>query len=155
MTYVAKIRLDSEHTYFISLIPHIVGVLDLDQMSHMDKMIFKEILSPNGLTPNSLSKKFKVHAITIARRRKRLEEEVFEKERIFSLDNLGWRCVDFFIVTTKGKTDQVANDLLELDQVTFVGKSIGQHSIDLQIETIVKDNAQILDLLEEKGYGWD
>ncbi|MFI5406471.1 MAG: hypothetical protein ACHQ1D_08155 [Nitrososphaerales archaeon] len=114
----------------------------------MDKMILKEILSPNGLTPNSLSKKFKVNAITIARRRKRLEKEFFEKERILSLDNLDWRRVDFFIATTKGKTDQVANDLLELDQVTFVGKSIGQHTIDLRIETIVKDNAQILDLLE-------
>jgi len=118
-------------------------------MSDMDKMILKEILSPNGLTPNSLSKKFKVHAITVARRRKRLEKEFFEKERIFSLDNLGWRRVDFFIATTHGKTDQVANDLLELDEVTFVGKSIGQHTIDLRIETIVKDNAQILDLLEE------
>jgi hypothetical protein len=57
--------------------------------------------------------------------------------------------VDFFIATTKGKTDQLANDLLELDQVTFVGKSIGQRTIDLRIETIVKDNAQILDILEE------
>ena len=55
----------------------------------------------------------------------------------------------FLLQRQKGKTDQVANDLLELDQVTFVGKSIGQHTIDLRIETIVKDNAQILDLLEE------
>jgi hypothetical protein len=38
-------------------------------------MILKEITSPNGLTPNFLSKKFNVHAITIARRRKRLEYE--------------------------------------------------------------------------------
>jgi hypothetical protein len=82
-------------------------------------------------------------------RRKQLEEKFFEQERNLSLDKLGWRCVDFFIATTKGKTDQLANDLLELDQVTFVGKSIGQRTIDLRIETIVKDNAQILDHLEE------
>ena len=64
--------------------------------------------------------------------------------------------MDFFIATTKGKTDQVANGLLELDQVTFVGKSIGQHTIDLRIETIVKDNAQILESFGSiKGHGWD
>ena len=41
----------------------------------------------------------------------------------------------------------MANDLLSLNQVTAVGKSIGD-TIDLREETIVKDNAEILDLLE-------
>ena len=118
-------------------------------MSDMDKMILKEIISPCGLTPNLLSKKFKVHTITIARRRKRLEKEFFEREHIFSPEKFGLRRVDFFIATTDGKTDQVANDLLALDEVVFVGKCIGQHTIDLRIEAIVKNNAQILDLLEE------
>jgi hypothetical protein len=38
--------------------------------------------------------------------------------------------------------------LLDIDEVTYVGKSIGEHTIDLRIETIVKDNASILDHLE-------
>ena len=42
----------------------------------------------------------------------------------------------------------MANDLLSLNQVTAVGKSIGKHTIDLRVETIVKDNHEILDLLE-------
>lgn len=46
-------------------------------------------------------------------------------------------------------SDDVAKDLLALRQVTFVGKSIGQHTIDLRVETIVKDNGQILDLMEQ------
>jgi hypothetical protein len=29
-----------------------------------------------------------------------------------------------------------------------VGKTIGEHTIDLRVETIVKDNHEILDLLE-------
>ena len=29
----------------------------------------------------------------------------------------------------------------------FVGKSIGEHTIDLRVEAIVKDNSQILDLI--------
>jgi hypothetical protein len=47
-----------------------------------------------------------------------------------------------------GKTDQVTNALLELDEAMFVGKSIGQRTIDLKVQGIVKDNAHILDLLE-------
>lgn len=39
--------------------------------------------------------------------------------------------------------------LLDINEVTYVGKSIGEHTIDLRIETIVKDNASILDLLEK------
>ena len=39
-------------------------------------------------------------------------------------------------------------DLLSLNQVTAVGKSIGEHTIDLRVEAIVKDNHEILYLLE-------
>jgi hypothetical protein len=42
----------------------------------------------------------------------------------------------------------VAKKLLDINEVTYVGKSIGEHTIDLRTETIVKDNASILDLLE-------
>jgi hypothetical protein len=37
---------------------------------------------------------------------------------------------------------------LALREVIFVGKSIGEHTIDLRVEAIVKDNSQILDLME-------
>lgn len=43
----------------------------------------------------------------------------------------------------------VANKLLDSDEVTYVGKSIGEHTIDLRVETIVKDNASVLDILEK------
>jgi hypothetical protein len=68
------------------------------------------------LTPNFLSKKFNVHAITIARRLKRLKQEFFEKEHTFCLETFIWRRVDFFISNMGGKTDQVTNALLELDE---------------------------------------
>ena len=38
---------------------------------------------------------------------------------------------------------------MTLNQVTAVGKSIGEHTIDLRVETIVKDNHEILDILEK------
>jgi hypothetical protein len=50
-----------------------------------------------------------------------------------------------------GKINSVANKLLDIDEVTYVGKSIGEHTIDLRVETIVKDNVILLDLLEKKG----
>ena len=55
----------------------------------------------------------------------------------------------FFISIKNGKANTVANKLIELDEVTYVGKSIGEHTLDLRIETIVKDNILLLDLLEK------
>lgn len=43
----------------------------------------------------------------------------------------------------------VVSKLLDSDEVTYVGKSIGEHTIDLRVETIVKDNASVLDVLEK------
>ena len=64
------------------------------------------------------------------------------------IEKFGWRRVDFFLSIRNGKINTVAKKLLELDEVTYVGKSIGEHTIDLRVETIVKDNIMLLDLLE-------
>jgi hypothetical protein len=67
----------------------------------------------------------------------------------------GWRRVDFFISILQGKVNQVASNLMDLNDVTYVGESIGEHTIDLRVETIVKDNSVLLNLLEEiKSNGW-
>jgi hypothetical protein len=52
------------------------------------------------------------------------------------------------IATESGKTDVIAKSLLKRDEIIFVGKSIGQHTIDLRVETILKDNAEILRMME-------
>ncbi len=65
------------------------------------------------------------------------------------IEKFGWRRVDFFISIKNGKANTVAHKLIELDEVTYVGKSIGEHTIDLRVETIVKDNIILLDLLEK------
>ncbi len=65
------------------------------------------------------------------------------------IEKFGWRRVDFFISVKNGKVNTVANNLIGVDEVTYVGKSIGEHTIDLRIETIVKDNSTLLDLLEK------
>ena len=43
----------------------------------------------------------------------------------------------------------MTNKLIELDEVTYIGKTIGEHTIDLRIESIIKDNVILLDLLEK------
>ena len=95
-----------------------------------------------------MAKKLKVPLTTIQRRRKRLEKEFLENDYTLLLEKFGCRRVDFFISTSDGKTDALANDLIAMDQVTAVGKSIGEHTIDLRVETIVKDNHELLDILE-------
>ena len=118
-------------------------------LSRIDKIILKELLSPSGNKSSvSMSRELEISMTTLQRRRKRLEKEFLEEDYTFLLKKFGWRRVDFFISTRDGKTDALANGLLSLNQVTAVGKSIGEHTIDLRVETIFKDNHEILDLLE-------
>ena len=113
-------------------------------------MILKEILSPiENKTSDILSKKLNISLTTLQRRRKRLEKEFLEQNYALLLNKFGWRRIDFFISTTNGKTDVLADDILAFDQVTKVGKSIGEHTIDLRVETIVNDNQELLNTLEK------
>jgi len=121
-------------------------------LSKIDKEILKALLlSPNGKRSSStlLSKKLGVPQTTIQRRRSRLEKEFLELSYSLNLEKFGWRRVDLLISTRNGKTDYVAKQLLENEEVTYVGKSIGEHTIDLRVEIIVKDNAELLDILEK------
>jgi hypothetical protein len=66
----------------------------------------------------------------------------------------GWRRVDFFISILQGKVNQVASNLMDLNDVTYVGKSIGEHTIDLRVETIVKDNSVLLNPSQRDKKQW-
>ncbi len=119
-------------------------------LSDIDKKLLQILLLPNGnITSNTLSKELGIPITTIRRRRRRLESEYLKVHYVLDIEKFGWRRVDFFISVKSGKTNSVANILLELDEVTYVGKSIGEHTIDLRVETIVKDNIILLDLLEK------
>ena len=64
------------------------------------------------------------------------------------LKKFGWHRVIFFVAVEGGKTLQVARDLLKRNEVVSVGRSIGQQTIDLHVETVLKDNAEILQMME-------
>lgn len=86
---------------------------------------------------------------TIQRRRKQLEKEYLELTYTLLIEKFGSRRVDLLISTTSGKTDTVANQLLTREKVVYVGKSIGEHTIDLRAEIIIKDNAELPGVLEK------
>ncbi|MGA9151541.1 MAG: Lrp/AsnC family transcriptional regulator [Candidatus Nitrosopolaris sp.] len=124
---------------------------DKGSLSGIDRAILKVLLDTNDGKRSSilLSRKLGVPATTILRRRKRLEKDFLELSYSLKLTKFGWRRVDLLISTRNGKTNSVAKGLLSNEEVVYVGKSIGEHTIDLRAEIIIRDNAQLLDVLEK------
>ena len=122
----------------------------LRQLSTLDKEILKILSNPNNGKRSSeiLSKRTGSHVSTIQRRRKQLEKEYLELSYTLLIEKFGSRHVDLLISTNSSKTDTIANRLLARE-VVYVGKSIGEHTIDLRAEIIIKDNAELLNVLEE------
>ena len=120
-------------------------------VSDLDRKLLKILLLPNGDLKSSknLSLKLGLPITTVRRRRKRLESKFLKLHYVMDIEKFGWKRVDFFISIRNGMVNAVANKLLDSDEVTYVGKSIGEHTIDLRVETIVRDNASILDILEK------
>lgn len=123
---------------------------DLRQLSKLDREILKILLTPDGKRSSEiLSKRTGSPISTIQRRRKQLEKEYLELSYTLVIEKFGWRRVDLLISTTSGKTNAIANQLLEREEVVYVGKSIGEHTIDLRAEIIIKDNVELLNVLED------
>lgn len=127
-------------------------IAPIPKLSESDKEILKVLLSPdNGIKRSSmlLAKKLGFPLTTIQRRKKRLEKDFLTSSYTLNLEKFGWRRVDLLIYTRNGKTDSVANRLLENEEVVYVGKSIGEHTIDLRVGIIVRDNSELLNILEK------
>jgi hypothetical protein len=117
-------------------------------LTGVDKKLLKMLLTPDGKhSSKSLARKLGIPATTVQRRRKRLEK-FLTMSYTLCLKTFGWHKVDFLIATDSGKTGQIGKELLKRDEVIYVGKSIGQHTIDLRVETVLEDNAEILRMME-------
>ncbi|MGI0049357.1 MAG: Lrp/AsnC family transcriptional regulator [Nitrososphaera sp.] len=118
-------------------------------LSPVDRKLLKTLLIPDGKhSSKALAKKLGLPATTIQRRRKRLEKEFLTISYNLDLAKFGWHKVDFLIATESGKTGLIGKTLLKRDEVVYVGKSIGQHTIDLRVETVLQGNAEILRMME-------
>jgi hypothetical protein len=71
--------------------------------------------------------------------------------KTYSLDPLkfGFRKVDLLIYTEGGVTMDIGKAMLKRDEVVYAARTIGEHTIDLRIEVYVRDNGELLNLLEE------
>ncbi len=117
--------------------------------SEVDKKILKLLLEPKGnFSTRVLEKKLGIPRSTIQRRRRHLEEKFLNITYSLNLENLGFRRVDLLIYAGGGMTLPIAHELLKRDEVVSVGRSIGEHTIDLRAEVIIKDNSELLGLLE-------
>ena len=94
-----------------------------------------------------------IPATTVQRRRRMLEEEFLTVTYSIDLEKFGWRKVDFLLATERGKTTQVAGHLLKRDEVVYVGRSIGQQTIDLKVETVVKATRRFYNCRRFQGDG--
>jgi DNA-binding Lrp family transcriptional regulator len=122
----------------------------LRKLSHVDKKILKILLDPSRrISSRALAIKIGLPRTTVQRRRAYLEKHFLEFAYSLKLTELGYRRVDLLIYTGGGDTIRIANKLLDREEVVYVGRSIGEHTIDLRAEVIIKDNSQLLDLLEE------
>jgi DNA-binding Lrp family transcriptional regulator len=121
------------------------------KLSEIDKKLLAVLLNPPNGRPSShsLAAKLGIPRTTVQRRRNYLEKHFLEFTYALNLRDLGYRRVDLLIYTGGGSTVTIAEKLLDRDEVVYVGRSIGEHTIDLRAEVIVKDNSQLLDLLEE------
>lgn len=120
------------------------------KLSEVDKKILKILLSPTArVSSHTLATQLGLPRTTIQRRRNFLEKHYLEFSYTLKLSELGYRRVDLLIYTGGGNTVNIAQKLLDRDEVVYVGQSIGEHTIDLRAEVIIKDNSQLLDLLEE------
>jgi len=131
--------------YYLSMV-----IALLRKLSEIDKKILKILLNPSGrISSHALATKLGLPRTTVQRRRNYLEKHFLEFAYSLKLKELGYRRVDLLIYTGGGDTIRIAEKLLERDEVVYVGRSIGEHTIDLRAEVIVRDNSQLLDLLEE------
>lgn len=120
-------------------------------LSKMDKSILKILLAPDGgaATSKAIAKTLGVPATTVQRHRRVLEDALLTRTYSLDLNRLGWHRVDILINTENGKTLSIAKQLLKLDEVVYVGRTLGQQNIDLSVQTVLEGNDDILSIMEK------
>jgi len=120
------------------------------QLSEEDRKMLKLLVDSEGrISSQQISQQFGVSLSTVQRRRKRLEDTYFI--RSYSLDPLkfGYRRIELLIYTSGGTTIDIGMELLKREEVISAFRTLGERAIDLRVEVFVKDNAALLDLIEQ------
>lgn len=124
--------------------------MSFSQLSDYDQRMLKLLIESEGKIPtHEISHRLGIPLSTVQRRRKKLEENYLIRYYSLNLVKFGWRRIDLLIATEGGATISVGKELLKRDEIIFAARTIGEHTIDLRVETLVKDNGELLDLLED------
>lgn len=119
-------------------------------LSRADKMILKVLLDPDGrISSHKLAKLTGLPRTTVQRRRRFLEKELLSIAYTLNLKSLGFRRVELLIFAHSGRTVLIGKELLKRVPVVYVARAIGEHTIDLKVDVIIRDNAELLNLTEE------
>ena len=122
----------------------------ISQLSEIDGRILRLLLDSEGKIPShDISLQFGIPLSTVQRKRKRLETDYLVRTYALDPSKFGWRKIDLLIYTTGGATIELGKELLQREDVMYAARTIGEHTIDLRIEVFVKDNSQLLDILED------
>ena len=119
------------------------------QLCDLDRKILKRVLGDCKVSPEALATELGISTKEIHERLHLLNASYLTHSCGLKLDGLGYRRIDLFIYTTCGTTVSLAKKLLSRDNVVYAARSVGEHTIDLRVEVIVRDNKELLDLLEE------
>ena len=120
------------------------------RLSEADKQLLRLLINSGGRIPShELSLRLGIPLSTVHKRRKSLEARYLAKT--YSLDPLkfGFRRIDLLIATGGGASISIGKELLKSNKVLSVERTIGEHTIDLRVEALIKENSELLDLLEE------
>ncbi len=104
--------------------------------------------SKGRVSSNELSQHLDVPLSTVQSRRRRLVDTYLIKNDSLDPTRFGWRRIDLLIHTNGGNPRGVGRALFKLKQVTNVSRTIGEHTIDLRVEVVVKDYGMLLALIE-------
>jgi DNA-binding Lrp family transcriptional regulator len=119
-------------------------------ISEQDAKILGELLATNGeISAQKLSEDVGISANTARERREKLTEKYLRITYDLALERYGWRQVMILVKTSKGRTIAIGEELLKHKQVIFVGRTIGQFSIDLEVDVLIRSDKELADLLEK------
>lgn len=118
-------------------------------LSTVDKKILKSLISSTGeISSLVLSKELGIPLSTVQRRRKRLESIFVEISYSLKPEKFGWRTVKLFISTERGMTSSIAMQLISWQEiVTYVYRTMGEATVDLEAEIVFRDNYELLDMI--------
>ena len=112
--------------------------------------IMKELVADPDLSSTEIANKYQLPLSTVQRRRTRLERTILKKSYRIDLDELGWRTADILIAVEKGKSEQVAKQILEGEKSNVISTSlrIGHPQIDLTARVVYRDSEALHKLVE-------